>query len=43
MRGYTANAYLELDFAFGCRKTEFSVLVYLKFGMVGWCGCTLNM
>lgn len=42
MRGYS-NAYLELDFTFGYRKIEFSIFVYLGFGIAGWCGSTLSV
>lgn len=38
MRGYTAKACLELDFTFGCRKTDFSILVYLELGLQGGVG-----
>jgi len=43
MRGYTANAYLELDFTSEYRKPEFSILVYLGFGIADWCGSTLSV
>lgn len=43
MRGYVSNVYLELDFTFGYRKTELSILVYLGFGIAGQCGSMLSV
>lgn len=38
MRGYTAEAYLELGFTFGYSETELPILVCLGLGLQGGVG-----